>query len=114
MVVQLLYNVADTFFISLIDRTNPSYVGGTGMAFPLLFFAVSLAFGIMTGVGSVVARAIGEKNHTSLSKAADSALVMGIVLALLILSGGLMFAKPLVKMLGADGDYYKHGLTYFQ
>ncbi len=113
MVVQLLYTIVDTFFISLIDKTDPSYIGGTGMIFPLLFFAISIAAGMMTGVGSVVAQAIGEKNQSSLNKAADSALAMGCALALLIMAGGFFLAKPLVKMLGAQGDYYKHGLTYF-
>jgi Na+-driven multidrug efflux pump len=102
MVVQLLYNIADTFFISLIDKSDPSYIGGTGMVFPMLFFAISLASGLMTGVGSVVARAIGEKNHASLNKAADSALLMGVVIALIILVGGFFAAEPLVKKCSAQ------------
>lgn len=114
MVVQLLYNITDTFFISLIDKNDPSYIGGTGMVFPLLFFAISLASGIMTGVGSVVARAIGEKNHVSLNKAADSAFALGMFLSLLILGTGLLFAKPLVSMLGAQGAYFERGLVYFK
>ncbi|NLE00151.1 MAG: MATE family efflux transporter, partial [Fibrobacter sp.] len=114
MVVKLLYNITDTFFISLIDKNDPSYIGGTGMVFPLLFFAISLASGIMTGVGSVVARAIGEKNHVSLNKAADSAFALGMFLSLLILGTGLLFAKPLVSMLGAQGAYFERGLVYFK
>lgn len=114
MVVQLLYNIVDTAFISLIDKSDPSYIGGTGMVFPLIFFAISLASGIMTGVGSVVARAIGEKNHGALNKAADSALAMGFGLGAIILVVGYFTAEPLVKMLGADGDYYTHGLAYLR
>lgn len=112
MVVQLFYNVADTFFISMIDKADPSYIGGTGLVFPLLFFGMSVAAGIMTGVGSVVARAIGEKNHESLNKAAESSLVMGIVLALGIMGALFFGGESLVKMLGAEGDYYRNGLTY--
>lgn len=68
----------------------------------------------MTGVGSVVARAIGEKNHVSLNKAADSAFALGMFLSLLILGTGLLFAKPLVSMLGAQGAYFERGLVYFK
>jgi putative MATE family efflux protein len=114
MVVQIIYTVTNTFFISLIDKSDPSYIGGTGMVFPLLFLAMALASGMMTGVGSVVARAIGEKNHESLNKAAESSLILGVGLALVIMVCGYIWAEPLVKTLGAHGDYYKHGLTYLK
>ncbi len=114
MGVQILYTVADTFFISLIDKSDPSYIGGTGVVFPILFFAMSIAAGIMTGVGSVVARAIGEKNEHSLNRAAESSLAMGLVLSVIIMAIIYVYAEPLVKMLGATGDYYRHGLTYLQ
>lgn len=113
MVVQLLYNVADMFFISLINKSDPSYIGGTGMVFPFIFVAISLATGIMTGVGSVVARAIGERNESALNKAADSALALGILIGVAILIGGYLFSRPLISILGASGDFYTHGLTYF-
>jgi putative MATE family efflux protein len=112
MAVQILYTVADTFFISLIDKTDPSYIGGTGLVFPLMFLSMSIASGIMTGVGSVVARAIGEKNRDSLNKAAESSLIMGAVLAIGIMAGIFWGGESLVKMLGATGNYYQHGLTY--
>jgi putative MATE family efflux protein len=112
MGVQILYTVADTFFISLIDKSDPSYIGGTGLVFPILFFAMSIASGMMTGVSSVVARAIGEKNEKSLNRAAESSLAMGVVLSVIIMTAVFMGAEPLVRMLGATGDYYRHGLTY--
>lgn len=114
MGVQILYTVADTFFISLIDKADPSYIGGTGLVFPILFFAMSIASGIMTGVGSVVARSIGEKNERSLNRAAESSLAMGLVLSVIIMAVMYLFSEPLVKMLGATDDYYRHGLTYLR
>lgn len=112
MGVQILYTVADTFFIGLIDKNDPSYIGGTGLVFPILFLAMSIAAGIMTGVSSVVARAIGEKNEKSLNRAAESSLAMGGVLAVIIMAAMYFYAQPLVKALGATGDFYRHGLTY--
>jgi putative MATE family efflux protein len=114
MVVQLFYNITDTVFISLIDKSDPSFIGGTGLVFPLIFLIIALAAGLMTGVGSVVARAIGEHRQDVLNKAAESALVLGLALGALILVAGVAFAGPLVRLLGAQGDYYRHGLDYFR
>lgn len=113
MLVQLLYNITDMTFVSRIDSADPSYVGSTGLVFPLIFLAMSLASGLMTGVGSVVARAIGEQSHDSLGKAAESALFMAVVLSIIVVASGYLFAEPLVKVLGAEGDFYNHGLDYF-
>ncbi|MBD3316190.1 MAG: MATE family efflux transporter [Chitinivibrionales bacterium] len=114
MIVQLLYNVVDTIFISLIDKSDPSYIGGTGLVFPAVFITIATASGLMTGVGSVVARAIGERNEKALNKAAESALVLGFVLGLVVLLTGWLLAEPLVQALGAQGDYYLHGLNYLR
>lgn len=72
MVLQLLYSIVDTIWISRIDLADPSYVGGVGLIFPLLFFAVAISSGMLIGVGSLVARTIGEKNHLVLNRTAES------------------------------------------
>ena len=43
MFFQLIYNVVDAIFISLIDRADPSYFGATGLIFPIIFLAIAVA-----------------------------------------------------------------------
>ncbi|OQY34186.1 MAG: hypothetical protein B6241_05730 [Spirochaetaceae bacterium 4572_59] len=112
MFFQLLYNIVDTIFVSRIDLADPSYVGGVGLIFPLVFLFIALGNGLSIGVSSLVARAIGEKNHEVLDKTAESGFLIGIILSILTIVLVLIWGKDLVSMLGATGDYYTHGYNY--
>ncbi|RDG33888.1 MATE family efflux transporter [Oceanispirochaeta sp. M1] len=112
MFFQLLYNIVDTWFVSRIDLSDPSYVGGVGLIFPLIFLFIALGNGIMVGVSSLVARAIGEGNKKVLNKTAESGLVISVVLTILCFGVMVLFAAPLVRAIGATGDYYTHGYNY--
>jgi Na+-driven multidrug efflux pump len=80
---QLMYYIADTIWISRIDLSDPSYVGGVGIIFPLLFAALAISSGMLIGVGSLVARSIGARDRKTLSCVAESGLLIaGTVSAL--------------------------------
>ena len=113
MLFQLLYNITDTIWISRIDIADPSYVGGTGIIFPILFFAMAIGHGILIGVSSLVARAIGARNREVLSKTAESGLFIAIIVSVIVVVFCYLFAPAIVKALGATGDYYTHALEYF-
>lgn len=114
MLVQVVYNVTDTFWVARIDLADPSYMGGTAIVFPLIFFFMALGNGLMVGVSSLVARAIGEKNAKVLSTTAESGMMIAFVLSALSLAVILPFSSRILEALGAEGDYFVHGLEYLQ
>ncbi len=114
MVFQLLYNITDTIWISRIDLNDPSYVGGTGIIFPIIFFAMAIGQGILIGVSSLVARSIGARNREVLNKTAESGLIIAIVVSVLLVLFCYIFDEQIVRALGVREDYYTHALEYFQ
>jgi putative MATE family efflux protein len=114
MIVQVVYNVTDTFWVARIDLADPSYMGGTAIVFPLIFFFMALGNGLQVGVSSLVARAIGEKNVKILSTTAESGMLISFILSVLTLGTALPFASQILQGLGAEGDYYTHGLEYLK
>ena len=112
MIFHLLYNITDTIWISRIDLTDPSYVGGTGMIFPIFFLVIALGNGIVIGVSSLVARSIGKRDHSMLGKTAESALVLSVIFSAVILFITYGLGEKLVNLLGAEGDYRIHALEY--
>jgi putative MATE family efflux protein len=114
MLFQLLYNITDTIWVSRIDLSDPSYVGGTGIIFPFLFMAIALSQGIVVGTSSLVARAIGEENRQVLDKTAESGLAVGIVAAVAVAIPTYIFSTDILRLLGAEGDYLVHGLEYLR
>jgi len=114
MLVQVIYNVTDTFWVARIDLTDPSYMGGTAIVFPLIFFFMALGNGLQVGVSSLVARAIGENNSKILSTTAESGIFIGFLLSIFSLAVTLPFSSQILSELGAEGNYYIHGLEYFK
>ena len=114
MMVQVVYNVTDTFWVARIDLTDPSYMGGTAIVFPLIFFFMALGNGLQVGVSSLVARAIGENNSKILSTTAESGILIGFLLSIFSLAITLPFSSQILSGLGAEGNYYIHGLEYFK
>jgi putative MATE family efflux protein len=114
MLFQLLYGIVDTIWISRIDLNDASYVGGTGIIFPLFFLVIAIGSGILIGIGSVVARSIGEKNRTLINSVAESGVVVGLIPAFLLAVLGYSFDEQIIRLLGAEGDYYIHALEYFR
>ncbi len=111
-IVQVLYNVTDTFWIARIDLSDPSYMGGSAIVFPLIFLYIALGNGIIVGVNSLVARAIGEKNLKILSSTAESGMFISLILSVIMLAVIIPFSPNILRALGAEGDYFVHGLEY--
>lgn len=113
-IFQLLYNVTDMIWISRIDLHDPSYVGGTGLVFPIFFLAIALSTGLVAGISSLVARAIGEKNQKVLQKVAESGLLIAVLVSIALYALIFIFRVELIRLLGGEGDYFKHGLAYLE
>ena len=114
MLFQMVYNVVDAIFISLIDKSDPSYFGATGLVFPIVFLAIAVSNGLMVGTSSMVARAIGRKNYTVLDKTAESGILIAAAIALIFLIGTYIFDEQIIRLVGAEGDYAVHGLEYIR
>ncbi len=114
MFFQLLYSIVDTIWVSRININDPSYMGGIGIIFPLIFLTIAISSGILIGVGSIVARSIGRKDYASVNRAAESGLLIGTALSLIFLILGYTFDEQLIKALGGKGDYFTHALEYFR
>ncbi|MDC7221097.1 MAG: MATE family efflux transporter [Spirochaetales bacterium] len=110
--VQLIYNITDAAFISRIDRADPSLVGGVGIIFPIMFLAISIAVGMMTGVSSLVARAIGERNFKVLDVVAESGMALALFFSFIFIFVSYVFNDALIALLGAEGDYARVALEY--
>jgi putative MATE family efflux protein len=114
MTVQLLYSVVDAFWVTRIDPSNPAIFGGVGLVFPIVFFAIALGNGLLIGTSSLVARAVGAREHKVLSRVVESGLAISVVLAVLVITVGYTFGEDFVRLLGAEGEYFRHGYDYFR
>src|SRR6056297_3073602 len=85
VVIQLLqvaYNLADTFWLG---RLSSNAVAAISLAFPLIFFLISVGGGFTTAGSILVAQYTGAKSEESAGKVA--AQTMGFVVSLAVVFG---------------------------
>lgn len=100
--VMVLYNLADTYFVGMLN--NPIQNAAVTLAAPVLlaFNAVNNLFGV--GASSMMSRALGKKDEETVYRSSAfgfySALFCGILFALAC----TVFKGPLLALLGTDAD----------
>lgn len=111
LVVTLVYNLADTFFIARTNDTN--LIAGVSLCAPV--FTALMAFGNIFGQGgsSLISRLLGGQDEQGAKRVSAFsfyiALATGIVLAVLM----SVFNRPLLILLGADADTLPHAFSYY-
>ena len=102
MMVQVLYNMVDTFFIGLMNDVNQ--LAAANLGFP--FFMITMATGSVIGVGasSVISRYIGMKKTREAGEIVGLSFMLVLILGMLFTIIGVAFLDPILVLLGArDG-----------
>lgn len=78
MLVQALYNVVDSIYVSKITMGSEKEITALNYAFPMQMIMLAFALGIGIGTNSLISRRLGEKNNEAASKAASTGLIIAI------------------------------------
>ena len=99
MLVQALYNVVDSIFVSQFD---PNGLTSVSLAYPFQMLMVALSVGMGTGINSLLSRRLGERRPAEARRAAWNGLLIEILGSLLFVILGLFFAGPLMRLVVSD------------
>ncbi len=92
-------------YVSWLGRTE--WTAGVGFATVLLFVTISVSIGLVTAVGALVSRALGQRDVEKARRlAASTAVLMGLTTGALGF-GVLPFLDPLLDLLGATGEAHQ-------
>ena len=76
MLIQALYNVVDSVFVSYISEGALTAVS---LAYPMQNLMIAVATGTGVGVNALLSRNLGEKNFSMVNRTAGNALFLGLV-----------------------------------
>lgn len=107
--ITVIYNTADTYFVSSISTSASAAVG---VAFALQAIIQAFGFGIAMGCSSLVSRRLGEKKDAEAEMYASSSVFAAIVLGFALLIGGLSCLAPLMRLLGATETILPYACDY--
>ena len=95
MLVQALYNVVDSIYVS---RISEDAVTALGLAFPVQNVQIGYGVGIGVGVNALLSKSLGEGNREKVSLAAGNGIFLALVGTLIFLPFALFGAKPYYAM----------------
>lgn len=111
MVITLIYNLADTFFVAQTNNTN--IVAGVSLGMPV--FTLLMAIGNIFGQGgsSLISRLLGQKKMEAIRHASSFCFYISIFSGFIIGSFMLIFRMPLLTIIGANSDTIAHASDYY-
>lgn len=101
MLVTSLYNLADTFFVG---RIGTEATAGVGLVFPVMTIIQAFGFFFGQGSGNYISRSLGAQRHDQAACMAATGSICSFLFGCLILSCGLIFRGPLLRLIGARTD----------
>lgn len=100
--VMVLYNLADTYFVGMVN--DPIQNAAVTLAAPVLlaFNAVNNLFGV--GSSSMMSRALGRKDYETVYRSSAFGFYCALLSGILFSIACTVFKAPLLALLGADAD----------
>lgn len=110
MIMVLLYNLADTFFIG--QTKNAYMVAAVSIATPvfLIFMAVGMLFGI--GGTSLISRMLGEGKERRAKNASSFCFWTGLSIGVVAMIFIWIFVEPICRIVGASDDTLEYTMQY--
>lgn len=110
MIMVLLYNLADTFFIG--QTKNAYMVAAVSIATPvfLIFMAVGMLFGI--GGTSLISRMLGEGKERRAKNASSFCFWTGLSIGVVAMIFIWIFVEPICRVVGASDDTLEYTMQY--
>ena len=111
LVLESTFAVVDIFFVA---KLGPSAVATVGLTESYLFLLYSIAMGLAMGITALVARRVGEGDGEAASVTAAQALWVAVLASVPFALAGIVWARELLALMGADAWTLRHGVGYMQ
>lgn len=100
--VMILYSLADTFFVGMIN--SPAQSAAVSIVSPVLlaFNAINNLFGV--GASSMMSRALGARDYKTLKQSSAFGFYGSLICGVIFSMAAALFIEPLVRLLGASEE----------
>ena len=109
MIVQALYNVVDSIYVS---RISESAVTALSLAFPIQNIMIGFATGIGVGVNALLSKSLGEGDQKTANRAAGNGFFLVAVVTVLFALFGIFGTRPFFAMQSEVAETVEGGTVY--
>lgn len=107
--LESVFALVDIFFVSRLGENAITTVGLTESVITIVY---SVAIGLSTAAGAVVARRIGEKNNRDAAHAGAQSIIIAFIISLILSAAGTFFARDILKLMGANPVVVREGAIF--
>lgn len=111
LVLESTFAVVDIYFVG---KLGSSAIATVGLTETMLFMLYAICMGLAMAVTAVIARRIGEGKREEAAVTAMQAIWIAVLASIPFSIAGIVFAKDLLRMMGADEWTLTHGYGYMQ
>jgi len=109
MLVQALYNVVDSIFVSHVSENALTAVS---LAFSLQNVMIAVGVGTGVGVNALLSKSLGEKDQARANQTAENGIFLSLCSYAVFLLIGLTCMKPYFYAQTSDMDIARQGILY--
>ncbi len=109
MLVQALYNVVDSIFVS---RLGEEALTAVSLAFPVQSLMIAVGAGTAVGINALLSRRLGEKNYDGVNRVAVNGVFLALVNGLVFLLFGILGVRFFFSVQTGDTTIIEHGANY--
>ncbi len=109
MVMESVFVIVDMFWVAKLGADAVAAVGLTEAVITIIY---AVAIGLSMATTAMVARRIGEKDNEGAAIAAAQSLWLGLGIAILVGSTGMVFAEDILRLMGASETVIADGSGY--
>ena len=112
MLITGIYNLADTYFVSLLH--SDSATAAVGVVFSLMALIQAVGFTLGMGSGSLISRLLGRQQKEAADTVLSSGFTAAVLFGVLVTAMGLIFIDPLMAALGSSETILPYARSYAQ
>jgi putative MATE family efflux protein len=109
-IVQVIYNITDTYFIGLLDDYRQ--IAAVSLAMPIMMATNALAHIFAAGAPSYISRLLGKKEYNEVKKTSAFAFYTTVILGVVVVAAMILFLKPIVRLIGANDETFDFTYDY--
>ena len=109
MLIQALYNIVDSIFIS---NYSQDALFAVGLAYPIQVISLSLALGLGIGTGALVSRRLGEKRLEETGHVATTGIVLSFIQSAIVMVAAFFITRPFLGMFTSRPEIIELGYQY--
>ncbi|MDA8563763.1 MATE family efflux transporter [Mariniblastus sp.] len=106
---QTMYNVVDSFWAGQLSTVA---LAALGLSFPVFLLIIATGGGLSRGASALIANAIGAGETEKQKRFVAQSYSLGLLLAAVLTTTGLLVATPIFRMMGAEGEYLSTAQAY--